>query len=154
MGLTATATQQTIEEIGNYFDIEKKSILLDCNLPDNLCLSVSKDNNKDRALVELLRSKQFEPFVDHVIIYCNRREQTEKIAQLLRLSLQTNKRLYADLSEIEKRPKGLTSKSKSAKISSDNDEKSVAEAYHAGLTTQQRRRIQNVYLKLINLKLT
>ena len=62
----------------------------------------------------------------------------------LRLSLQTNKRLYADLSEIKKRPKGLTSKSKSAKISSDNDEKSVAEAYHAGLTTQQRRRIQNV----------
>lgn len=61
------------------------------------------------------------------------------------MTFQSSKKLYSDLSEIEKRPKGLTKKSKSAKIT-DNDEKSVAEAYHAGLTTGQRKRIQNVNL--------
>lgn len=118
-------------------------------MPANLIISVSKDINKERALIDLFRSSEFEPYFNHVIIYCSRREQTEKIAQLLRLTFQSNKKYFTDLNEIEKRPKGITSKSKSAKIT-DHEEKSVAEAYHAGLTNSQRKRIQNVNLLNIN----
>ena len=108
--MTATATKATINEIGTFFAIQQQSILIDCDLPTNLSISVSKDINKERALIELFRSKQFQPYFNHVIIYCSRREQTEKIAQLLRLSFQSSTKLYTDLSEIEKRPKGREKK--------------------------------------------
>ena len=153
LGLTATATCATINEIKSYFEIDQNSILKDCDLPGNLLISATRDSNKDRALLELLTSDEFKPFFNHIIIYCSRRDQTEKIAQLLRLSLKTATKSYnyEELGKMEfKQPKGLTSKSKSAKITKDKDEDSeanIAEAYHAGLTSHQRKRIQNQFIR-------
>ncbi len=117
-------------------------------------ISASKDSNKDRALVDLIKSKEFQPFCDHVIIYCSRREQTEKLSHLLRLSLNFKKKQY-NLDELAqtRKAKGLTSNAKSFKFKSnphkdsDDDEIEIAEAYHAGLSAHQRKRIQNNFIK-------
>ena len=151
LGLTATATLSTIQEIKSYFSIDQNNIVKDCDLPENLLISASVDYNKDRALLDLIKSKEFQPYFNHVIIYCSRRDQTEKIAQLLRLSLiRQNERSLKDFEMmLEKKAKGITSKSKSSKITKDDDfdHGSIAEAYHAGLSGQQRKRIQNEFIK-------
>lgn len=145
LGLTATATHSTIEEIRSYFDIDKRNIIKDCDLPENLVISISKDINKERALVDLIKSKEFKPYFNHVIIYCSRREQTERLSQLLRLSLQTYKKTFdlEELAKTGKKPKSKSSKKQADDFSDDN----IAEAYHAGLTSQQRKRIQNQFIK-------
>ncbi len=84
LGLTATATQQTINEIKSYFNIDTNNIMLSCKLPNNLLVSVSEDRNKEQALVNLFKCDEFQPYFHHVIVYCSRRELTEKIALLLR----------------------------------------------------------------------
>ena len=136
LGLTATATKETIEEIGTYFYIDKQNIISGCNLPDNLEISISKDSNKERALVELLKSESFRPYFNHVIVYCGRREQTERVAQMLRLHFQPEFFINRqDHEEVEKKKK----KAKSQEIG-------VAESYHAGLTSAARKRIQNKFI--------
>lgn len=146
----------TLNEIKSYFSIEHNNILKDCDLPNNLQVTVSRDTNKDRALVELLKSDPFQPFVDHVIVYCSRRDQTEKIAQLLRMSLNSSgsKKGYnfEELAQMEfKQPKkkgfGKYKYKTNARDKDDKDEANIAEAYHAGLTAPQRKRIQNQFIK-------
>ena len=66
--------------------------------------------------MELLQDKKFKS-LRSVIIYCNRQQTTERIAQYLRTRLQ-----YVS-----------TYKSKSL---------SIADCYHAGLSTTQRKRVQ------------
>jgi ATP-dependent DNA helicase Q4 len=144
----------TLNEIKSYFTIDQNNILKDCDLPPNLKVSVSRDTNKDRALIELLKSDAFKPYLDHVIIYCGRRDQTEKIAQLLRLSLKHDSNRgfnFEELAQMEfKQPRGKgrsKSKYKIANEDKDSSEANIAEAYHAGLTAPQRKRIQNQFIK-------
>lgn len=150
MGLTATATCNTIDEIRTHFDIKKENILRDCDVPTNLIISVSRDSNKERALLSLLKSDNFRQFTDHVIIYCSRREQTERIAQLLRLSLLTKAKKPIDFEKFHK-PKATSKMSKSKSNENDDedntDQYNVAEAYHAGLNSHQRRKIQTQFIK-------
>jgi ATP-dependent DNA helicase Q4 len=117
LGLTATATNDTIEEIRSYFDIDKRNILKDCDLPPNLLISASIDSNKDKAIVDLIKSEQFRPFCSHVIIYCSRRETTEKLAQMLRLALQTQTKIF-NLEELAmtKSQKAQAKKDKTKKV--------------------------------------
>jgi superfamily II DNA/RNA helicase len=134
LGLTATATNRTIDEIREYFHINNSSnIIKDCDLPNNLIISASKDINKEKSLIDLLVSDEFRPFLSSVIIYCSRRELTEKIAQLLRSTFYANKRLLSRLSCGDE--------------NYDYDCVSIAEAYHAGLSAQYRKRIQNQFVK-------
>lgn len=56
-------------------------------LPDNLTLTVSRDENRDLALVRLLREKRFADFKS-IIIYCTRREECERVAKHLRTYFQ------------------------------------------------------------------
>ena len=144
LGLTATATQQTINEIKSYFNIDVNNIMLSCKLPDSLLVSVSEDTNKERALVNLLKSNEFKPFFNHVIIYCSRREQTEKLSQLLRLSFVAKQSYANNLERLEKM--GPYKQKKTAK-SQDNENVDIAEAYHAGLTSHARKRIQNNFIQ-------
>jgi len=130
LGLTATATLQTRESIVNHLGISDgvAGIISDTPLPDNLILTVSKDENRDRALLGLLRSARFLT-LQSIIIYCTRRDECERIAGFLRTCLQENKK------ETEE-----TTSKKRKRINWN------AEAYHAGLPASRRRTIQNAFM--------
>ncbi|XP_034942130.1 ATP-dependent DNA helicase Q4 [Chelonus insularis] len=129
LGLTATATRSTAESIVRHLTIPDgmDGVIKDIPVPNNLSLTVSKDDQRDRALIELLRSQRFKE-CDSIIIYCTRREECVRITGLLRASF----REYDD-------PNCDKSKSK-AKTSS------IAEAYHAGLPPSRRKVIQKAFM--------
>lgn len=129
IGLTATATLQTRESIVRHLGILDglKGIISDIPLPDNLILTISQDENRERALIELLRSERFETLMS-IIIYCTRRDECERIAGFLRTCLKD-----------EKKDDGSSSK-KRKRVNLN------AEAYHAGLPASRRRTIQNAFM--------
>lgn len=110
LGLTATATIKTIEEIKLQTNISSENIIKNNKLPDNLLLSISCDKNKEKGLIDFL--KQSNAVESNTIIYCTRRDQTERLATMLRMNFTGQ----------------------------------IAEAYHAGLTPAQRKRIQKAFL--------
>ncbi|XP_014486168.1 PREDICTED: ATP-dependent DNA helicase Q4 isoform X2 [Dinoponera quadriceps] len=89
LGLTATATRMTAASIARHLDLPDgvDGVVSDAPLPGNLVLSVSKDGNRDQALIALLRSERFHGCCS-VIVYCTRREECARIAGFLRTSLQ------------------------------------------------------------------
>lgn len=130
LGLTATATLQTRESIVRHLGIPDglNGIISDIPLPDNLILTISQDENRDRALIALLRGPRFAP-LQSIIIYCTRRDECERIAGFLRTCLQDNK----------KEDEGTSSK-KRKRVNWN------AEVYHAGLPASRRRSIQNAFM--------
>lgn len=64
-------------------------VISDIPLPDNLTLTVSCDNNRDYALVQLLKEPRFTQF-DSIIIYCSRRDECERVAKNLRTYFQVS----------------------------------------------------------------
>lgn len=88
LGLTATATKSTVACIKDHLGIddEEEGVIQDKILPENLILSVSRDENRDLALIELLESQ---PFCEYksIIIYCIRRNECERLAARLRTVL-------------------------------------------------------------------
>lgn len=118
LGLTATATLSTALDIARHLDISDQDgiAVRSAAVPPNLHLSVSMDRDKDQvgargfarsdacacssqrlfgsrpasslqALVSLLRGQRFD-CLDSVIVYCTRREETVRVAALLRTCLQ------------------------------------------------------------------
>lgn len=89
LALTATATKATAEGIVSHLGIHDgmQGVISDIPMPRNLLLTVSRDDSRDQALVRLLQSQRFEE-CDSIIVYCTRREECERIAALLRVSLQ------------------------------------------------------------------
>ncbi|KAL0112993.1 hypothetical protein PUN28_012317 [Cardiocondyla obscurior] len=125
LGLTATATNSTAESIIKHLNIHDgmAGVISDVPLPKNLVLTVSKDENKDRALIALLRSERFRE-CDSVIVYCIRREECARVAGLLRTTLQDSR---------NPEPNSRISK--------------IAEAYHAGMTAYRRKLVQKEFMK-------
>ncbi|KAG5321829.1 RECQ4 helicase, partial [Acromyrmex heyeri] len=125
LGLTATATKTTVESIIKHLDIHDgiAGVISDVPLPRNLVLTVSKDENKDQALIALLKSERIRE-CHSVIIYCIRREECERIAGLLRILLQ-------DPRNPEK---------PNTKIST------IAEVYHAGIIPDRRKIVQKQFM--------
>ncbi|XP_044751568.1 ATP-dependent DNA helicase Q4 [Coccinella septempunctata] len=126
LGLTATATQCTRDSLINQLQIPdgERGVIRDIPIPSNLILTVSRDMNREQALLELLLSKPFVDFTS-IIIYCLRRNDCEKVASFLRASLKD----YVPPSNSKKRKR----------ISSQ------VEAYHAGLSGAKRKTIQNAF---------
>jgi len=95
LGLTATVTKTTAESIVKHLDLHDgmAGVISDVPLPKNLILTVSKDENKDHALIALLKSDRFRE-LDCIIVYCIRREECERIAALLRISLKVNIKIF------------------------------------------------------------
>lgn len=91
LGLTATATKSTAESIVKHLNIRDgmDGVISDTPMPKNLTLTVSKDELRDRALIELLQSERFKE-CDSIIVYCTRREECTRIAGVLRVSLQAS----------------------------------------------------------------
>ncbi|CAK9802635.1 ATP-dependent DNA helicase Q4 [Anthophora plagiata] len=125
LALTATATTATTESIIHHIGIPDgmAGVISDIPLPRNLLLSVSKDEYRDQALIELLQSERFQE-CNSIIVYCTRREECVRISGLLRVSLQ----------DINNPDKG------NGKLSS------IAEAYHAGLSAYRRKIVQKAFM--------
>lgn len=92
MGLTATATVETVASIANELMLEEgsDSVIKDTPLPNNLVLSISKDKNRDNALINLLHGERFKN-CNSIIVYCIRREECERIASFIRTNFQVIK---------------------------------------------------------------
>uniref|UniRef100_A0A1A9X0I5 ATP-dependent DNA helicase Q4 n=1 Tax=Glossina brevipalpis TaxID=37001 RepID=A0A1A9X0I5_9MUSC len=129
LGLTATATLPTRLSIISNLGIAdgENGIISDVPLPDNLILSISKDENRDHALLELLISTRFESCYS-IIIYCTRRDECERVAGFLRTCLQ-DRNVYQ-----------TNDKRKRKRVNW------YAEPYHAGMPASRRRAIQNAFM--------
>lgn len=128
LGLTATATNSTATSIVDHIQIHDglSGVIADIPMPNNLVLSVLKYDQKDHALVDLLRSERFKNY-NSIIVYCTRREECMRIAGYLRISLQNT----IDINK--PKPK--------AKVSQ------ICEAYHAGMAASRRKVIQKSFMK-------
>lgn len=94
-------------------------------MPDNLFLTVSRDRDRDSALIELIKSDRFID-CNSIIVYCTRREECERVAGFIRTMLQN--RFVPVESGKRKRVNW------------------IAEPYHAGLPGSRRRTIQNAFM--------
>ncbi|XP_026723189.1 ATP-dependent DNA helicase Q4, partial [Athene cunicularia] len=88
------------------------------------------------ALVSLLQGERF-GHLDSIIIYCTRREETNRIAALIRTCLQGAVEPLRDAAQ------GKKAKAKSVRCRL----KWIADAYHAGLSSAERRRVQSAFMK-------
>ncbi|XP_035785551.1 uncharacterized protein LOC118463215 [Anopheles albimanus] len=134
LGLTATATVQTRQSIVKHLAIPDgvNGIISDIPLPDNLLLTISRDENRDIALVELLLSERFAS-LESIIVYCTRRDDCERIATFIRTCFQDAARARAEAQE-----KAGSNKRRRLNY--------VAEPYHAGMPASRRRTIQNAFM--------
>nr|XP_040149367.1 ATP-dependent DNA helicase Q4 isoform X4 [Ictidomys tridecemlineatus] len=150
LGLTATATRSTARDVAQHLGVaEELGRGGPAPIPANLHLSVSVDRNPHQvgvhiagswaesphpacpvttapcqALVTLLQGDRFRA-LDSIIIYCNRREDTERVAALLRTCL------YAGQDP----------------GSRGHAPETVAAAYHAGMCTRERQRVQRAFMQ-------
>ncbi|XP_011299654.1 ATP-dependent DNA helicase Q4 [Fopius arisanus] len=132
LGLTATATRHNAQSIVEHLRIPDgmDGVISDIPMPNNLTLTVSKDENKDQALISLLKSERFKE-CDSIIIYCTRRDECLRIAGTLRISLQDTVDKNKEKGNFDRR----------RKVSQ------IAEAYHAGLAPSRRKVIQKAFMK-------
>ncbi|KAJ3609743.1 hypothetical protein NHX12_024254 [Muraenolepis orangiensis] len=149
LGLTATATLSTALDIARHLDItDQEGIAVrSAAVPHNLQLSVSMDRDKDQALVSLVKGDRF-GCLDSIIVYCTRREETVRISALLRTCLQgvlvkENPSLGGP--QAHSHPAGQKKKDLARK-KIRKALKWQAEAYHAGLSASERRRVQNNFM--------
>ncbi|XP_020809523.1 LOW QUALITY PROTEIN: ATP-dependent DNA helicase Q4 [Drosophila serrata] len=129
LGLTATATLPTRVSIINHLGIAdgERGVISDTPLPDNLVLSVSKDENRDAALLLLLNSERFES-CQSIIIYCTRRDECERIAGFIRTCVQDRRQPAPEQGKKRKRVNWQ------------------AEPYHAGMPASRRRTVQKAFM--------
>uniref|UniRef100_A0AAV2KA26 ATP-dependent DNA helicase Q4 n=1 Tax=Knipowitschia caucasica TaxID=637954 RepID=A0AAV2KA26_KNICA len=149
LGLTATATLSTALDIARHLDINDEDgiAVRSAAVPPNLNLSVSMDREKDQALVSLLRGDRF-GCLDSIIVYCTRREETTRVAALLRTCLQgvlVKENPHITNSNPQNNPVGQKKK-ELAKKKIRKPLKWQAESYHAGLSGSERRRVQNNFM--------
>lgn len=140
LGLTATATLSQSAHIAEQLWIQdcNEAVIRGTPVPKNLILSVSSDSYRDESLIEMLQGNRFSK-CESIIIYCTRRDQTERIAILVRTCLKEKVLDFFKETE-ESETKKKTKKKKKLKP------KLISEAYHAGLTAYQRKRIQNAFM--------
>nr|CAB3265514.1 ATP-dependent DNA helicase Q4 [Phallusia mammillata] len=152
VGLTATATMASCHSVAKQLGIENKEagMIVKMDLPSNLTLSVSRDAYKDESLEQLLMGERFGS-LDSIIIYCTRRDDVSRVSSFLRTKLQTRPTpmpVEAQSSEAteekqnsKKRKKGTSSKgSKRRAVTYE------ADCYHAGMSSAERRRVQNRFM--------
>ncbi|XP_041665319.1 ATP-dependent DNA helicase Q4 isoform X2 [Cheilinus undulatus] len=149
LGLTATATLSTALDIARHLDITDQDgiAVRSAAVPPNLYLSVSTDREKDQALVSLLKGDRF-GCLDSIIVYCTRREETTRVAALLRTCLQgmlLKENKFINSSQTLNNPVGQKKK-ELARKKIRKPLKWQAESYHAGLSASERRRVQNNFM--------
>uniref|UniRef100_S4RJK6 DNA 3'-5' helicase n=1 Tax=Petromyzon marinus TaxID=7757 RepID=S4RJK6_PETMA len=149
LGLTATATQSTVAQISRHIGITGDGAAVRVvDVPPNLLLTISCDPDRDRALVELLKSPRFEN-LESIIVYCTRREETARIAALLRTSLQDFSTSLAPAADVESKSRATSGKrkQKGARKPSAKVSRWSAESYHAGMTAAERKAVQTRFMR-------
>ncbi|XP_073419197.1 ATP-dependent DNA helicase Q4 isoform X3 [Dendrobates tinctorius] len=144
LGLTATATLSTAQDVARHLAIP------DCGnlamqlaaIPPNLHLSVSMDRDRDQALVNLLKENRFGS-LESIIVYCTRREETQRLAAMLRTCLQG---VTVTRTDDDRGDAFLDRKKIQAKKKIRRPLKWMADSYHAGLSSAERRRVQNNFM--------
>ena len=126
LGLTASAPEGTIRDVAARLRVD--NVVRGPLLPTNLVMTVSKDKNKEDALLDMLRSDPFQDF-DSIIVYCTRREVCESLATLIRTQFQERDVAQSVRKTARNRPTSL-----------------VAEAYYAGLSAHKRKTVQNFFM--------
>ncbi|NXD87663.1 RECQ4 helicase, partial [Halcyon senegalensis] len=137
LGLTATATPATARDVGRHLGVppEEGPAVLSATVPPNLQLSVSTDRDRDGALISLLRGERFSS-LDSIIVYCTRREETTRLAALIRTCLQGTPNWEPT----------RTSEKLSAQKTLGQRPQDLAASYHAGLPAAERRRVQRSFM--------
>lgn len=130
LGLTATATQTTIKSIIKHISIPDgtSGVITNPTLPDNLYLTVSFEKDRDKGLISFIMSEKITTF-NSIIVYCIRRDECERIAAVLRSCLQTSVKYSTE--KLNKKRKRMSY---------------IAEAYHAGMSAAQRKKIQKNFM--------
>lgn len=83
LGLTATATLKVQESIRKLLEVEPEGVIRSSSIiRTNICPSVSVAGDRERALVELLRSPRFTDSKS-IVVYCMLQKQTEAVAGFL-----------------------------------------------------------------------
>ncbi|XP_038223272.1 ATP-dependent DNA helicase Q4 [Zerene cesonia] len=130
LGLTATASKPTIKSVIEHINVPDgvDGVVTNPSLPRNLFLSMSYEKDKDKALVALLGSEKFNSF-HSIIVYCIRRNECERIAAVLRSCLSEPGKI--NMEQQSKKRKRMSY---------------IAEAYHAGMSAAQRKKIQKHFM--------
>ncbi|XP_045495825.1 ATP-dependent DNA helicase Q4 [Colias croceus] len=130
LGLTATASKPTIKSVIEHIKVPDgvEGVVTNPSLPQNLFLSMSYENDKDKALVALLGSEKFNSF-HSIIVYCIRRNECERIAAVLRSCLSEPGKI--NMEQQNKKRKRMSY---------------IAESYHAGMSAAQRKKIQKHFM--------
>ncbi|KAK3859142.1 hypothetical protein Pcinc_034708 [Petrolisthes cinctipes] len=130
LGLTATARQVTALSIARHLLVPEMDtgIIRGTSVPDNLHLSVSRDQLREQALITLLQGDRFSE-CSSVIVYCTRRDECERVATLIRTQL-------LDPSKVDVK----SNLKRTRAISFD------AESYHAGLSSSRRQKVQKQFM--------
>jgi ATP-dependent DNA helicase Q4 len=86
LALTATATKMTEESIVNLLELDQSSgsVLRLSSIRKNLHVTVSKDLDKYKALLSILKSDLFKLSNTSVIVYCNLQHTTDDLANYLK----------------------------------------------------------------------
>ncbi|XP_053606237.1 ATP-dependent DNA helicase Q4 [Plodia interpunctella] len=131
LGLTATASQPTIKSVIRHINVPDglSGVITSPTLPENLILSVSLEKDKDKALISFLTSERINLF-NSIIVYCIRRDECERVAAVLRSCLQEPHKINME-KQIKKRKRMSY----------------IAEAYHAGMSAAQRKKIQKHFME-------
>lgn len=130
LGLTATASQATIKSVISHINIPDglSGVIKNPTLPDNLCLSVSLEKDKDKALISLLNSERISGF-NAIIVYCIRRDECVRVAAIIRSCLQESGKVNMEKQNNKRKRMSY-----------------IAEAYHAGMSAAQRKKIQKYFM--------
>ena len=123
LGLTATAPESLIRSVAGRLGVAEENVVRGPLLPGNLTLSVSRDQDRDRALLEMLSEAGSLGQCESVIVYCTRREECERLATHIRTHLQTR--------DIKPGKSRLSC---------------TAEPYHAGLSAYKRKTVQAAFM--------
>ncbi|OQR66198.1 ATP-dependent DNA helicase Q4-like, partial [Tropilaelaps mercedesae] len=135
LALTATATKSTCADIVSHLRIDSHGVVGHFKLPDNLVFTASAEVDRDQALIDLLKSERFST-CSSIIVYTTRRDETERLAALIRTSMQDQLRSTEELATIKRQ------RAKARDVLRWD-----AEAYHAGLTSAKRKAVQNKFMK-------
>lgn len=163
LGLTATATRATSIAIAKHLQIDTANdgIVGYTHVPENLILSVTSDHNKDAAVINLLKTSTFR-ILSSIIIYCSRRDDTERVASIIRASMQRYSTIVKAPTRVKRDENPQPNSQEISQVTVNGevvpdvevfDEKDLmrltwhAEAYHGGLSMDKRKQIQRKFIK-------